>query len=95
MANVGDHLRVGAAAGDKRRRIGRQIVQKQESDDRDAEQNRDRLDEPSSQQRRHQPRPRCVGSSRSRKASPTRLKESAVARMIAPGMNTSQGAAWK
>jgi hypothetical protein len=46
-------LRVGAAASDKRRRIGRQIVQKQESDDRDAKQNGDRLDEPSSQQSRH------------------------------------------
>ncbi len=95
MANVGDHLRVGAAAGDERRRIGRKIVQQQEGDDRDAEQHGDRLDEPPSQQRRHQPRPRWVGSSRSRKASPTRLKESAVARMIAPGMNTSHGAAWK
>ena len=95
VANVGDHLRVGAAAGDEGRRIGGQIVQKQESDDSDAKQNGDRLHEPSSQQRRHQPRPRWVGSSRSRRASPTRLKESAVARMMAPGMNTSHGAAWK
>ena len=38
-----------------------------------------------SQERRHQPRPRWVGSSRSRNASPTRLKESAVARMISAG----------
>ena len=36
MANAGDHLRVGATARDKRRRIGGQIVQKQESDDGDA-----------------------------------------------------------
>ena len=34
MANAGDHLRIGAAAGDKSRRIGRKIVQQQESDDR-------------------------------------------------------------
>jgi hypothetical protein len=34
-------------------------VQKQESDDRDAKQNPDRLDQsPSQQQPRHQPRPR-------------------------------------
>ena len=93
MADVGDHLRVGAAAGDQGGRIGRKIMQQQEGDDRNAEQDGDRLHEPPSQLRRHQPRPRWVGSSRSRNASPTRLKESAVARMTAPGMNTSQGAA--
>ena len=95
MANIGDHLGVRAAASDQSGRIGGKVVQKQERDDRNAEQHGDRLHEPPDEQRRHQPRPRCVGSSRSRKASPTRLKESAVARMIAPGMNTSHGAAWK
>ena len=46
MADVGDHLRVGAAAGDQRRRIGGQVVQQQEGDERDAEQDGERLDEP-------------------------------------------------
>ena len=67
MADVGDHLRVGAASGDQGGRIGRQIMEQQEGDDRDAEQHADRLQEPLGEQRRHQPRPRWVGSSRSRK----------------------------
>ncbi len=95
MAHVGDHLRIGAAPGDQRRRIGGQGVQQQKGDDGDAEQHAERLAEPLRQQAKHQPRPRCVGSSRSRRASPSRLKASAVARMTAPGMNTSHGAAWK
>ena len=93
MADAGDHLGVGAAAGDQRRRVGGQIMQEQEGDDGDAEQHAGGLGQPPSHEGRHQPRPRCVGSRRSRSASPTRLKESAVARMTAPGMNTSQGAA--
>ena len=51
------------------------------------------LDQPLEKNQRHQPLPRCVGSRMSRKASPTRLKDRAVSRMTAPGMNTSQGAA--
>ena len=93
MADAGDHLGVGAAPGDEGGGIGREVMQQQEGDDRDAEQHGERLQEPLGEQGRHQPRPRWVGSSRSRKASPTRLKESAVARMTAPGMKTSQGAA--
>ncbi len=93
VADAGDHLGVGAASGDQGGRIGREVMKQQECDDRDAEQHADRLQEPPGEQDRHQPRPRWVGSSRSRNASPTRLKESAVARMTAPGMNTSQGAA--
>ena len=95
MADVGDHLRRGAAARDQGGRVGGQEVQQQEGDERDPEQDGGGLDDPLQQQHRHQPRPRWVGSSRSRSASPTRLKDSAVARMMAPGMKTSQGALWK
>ncbi len=95
MADVGDHLGIGAAASDQRGRVGRQVVQQQEGHEGHAEQDRGRLDQAPSQQERHQPRPRWVGSSRSRSASPTRLNERAVRRMMAPGMNTSQGALWK
>jgi len=95
MAHVADHLSAGAAACDQGGRIGRQEMQQQERDERDPEQDRDRLDQSLRQEPRHQPRPRCVGSKMSRKASPSRLKERAVARMMAPGMKTSQGALWK
>ena len=55
-----------------------------------------RLREPAEQEARHGgQRPRCVGSSASRKASPTRLKESAISRTATPGKNTSQGASRK
>ena len=95
MAHVGDHLGIGAAAGDQRGRVGRQVVQQQKGHERHAEQDRGGLEQAFPQKQRHQPRPRWVGSSRSRSASPTRLNDKAVSRMMAPGMNTSQGALWK
>ena len=95
MAHIGDLRRAGAAPGDERGGIGGKIVQEQKRDHRDAEEDQSRLAEPACQNQDHQPLPRCVGSRRSRKASPTRLKDNAVARMKAPGMKTSHGAAWK
>ncbi len=95
MADVGDRLGRSAAAGDHAGRIGRKGVEQHEGDGRYAEQDESRLRQPAQHEGRHQPLPRWVGSRMSRSASPTRLKESAVRRMIAPGMKTSQGAAWK
>ena len=86
---------VRAAAGEHARRVGRQRIEQHEGDGGHTEQDQAGLHEAFCQQRRHQPRPRWVGSSMSRSASPTRLKASAVSRITAPGKKTSQGAAWK
>ena len=93
-ADVLDRLGRRAAAGDLPHRIGRQQVEQREGDQRHAEQDQQRLDQPAAEIGDHA-RPLCVGSRMSRSASPTRLKASASARIAAPGKNTSQGAAWK
>ncbi|MNL53962.1 hypothetical protein D3C87_1772510 [compost metagenome] len=53
VADVGDRLRRGAAAGDHPGRIGRQGVKQQEGDGRDTEQDKCRLDEPPQDQENH------------------------------------------
>ena len=97
MAHIGDRRRAGAPASDERGRIGGKKMQEYEGDHRDAEEDQSAAwHEPSCQNQNHQPLPRCVGSRRSRKASPTRLKDKRRRQdEAAPGMKTSHGAAWK
>ena len=73
-------------------RVGRQEVEQEIGHQRDAEQDEQRLAEPAREIEAHQSRPRWVGSSASRSASPTRLNDKATSRIAAPGMNTSHGA---
>lgn len=85
-------LRRRIAPGDHRHRIGRDEEGEAEGDDRHAHQDEGRGREPLGEIEEHQRRPRCVGSSASRRPSPARLKASATIRMAAPGMKTSHGA---
>ena len=91
-ANVLHHLGRGAAARDLAHRVGRQQEQQQIGDQRDAQQDEQGLAQPARQIEAHQSRPRWVGSSASRRASPSRLKARASSRIAAPGKNTSHGA---
>src|SRR5690606_13329582 len=84
----------GAATRNLAYRIGRKQIEQRESDERNAQQDQHGLDESAAEIGDHE-RPRCVGSSMSRKASPIRLNARASARMAMPGKKTSQGAAWK
>ena len=93
MADVLDRLGGGRPARDLAHRIGGQDVEQEECDRGDAEKDQDGGDKTADQIGGHHSAPRCVGSSTSRSASPTRLKASASSRIVAPGMKTSQGAA--
>ena len=80
------------APGDHRHRIGGDEEGQAEGDDRHPHQNEGRCRQALGEIEEHQRRPRCVGSSASRRPSPARLKASATMRMAAPGMKTSHGA---
>ena len=73
-------------------RVGRQEVEEEIGHQRDADEDEQRLAEAAGEVAAHQSRPRWVGSSASRSASPRRLKARASNRIAAPGMNTSHGA---
>ena len=92
LADVFHRLRRGRPPRNLAHRIGGQDIKQKEGDEADPKQDQRRLDQAAQQIGGHQSRPRCIGSSTSRKASPTRLKASASSRIAAPGMNTSQGA---
>ena len=76
-------------------RICGQDIQQKECDKADTQQDQHRLQQAAQDVGGHYSRPRWVGSSTSRSASPTRLKASASKMIAAPGMNTSHGADWK
>ena len=68
-----DHLGRGVAPRELPHRVGRQQIEQHVGDQRDAEQDEQRLAEPPGEVAAHQSRPRWVGSSASRSASPSRL----------------------
>ena len=87
-----DHRGRGVAARELTHRVGRKEVEQEIGHQRDADEDEQRLAEAAGEVMAHQSRPRWVGSSASRSASPRRLNARASSRIAAPGMNTSHGA---